>query len=172
LLRIKETATGALDVIPDFGDEKLASDLLSDVTFYSVNQTPWKKNGSLTTYAPSTSSLNSIVPIHYEGGMLKVNDDSCKRCHENGGREIGDFYPDLVAYGELWGEDEIFSWHPFETKNFVNAAGDVQNFNDDNRRLRSDFVNAGLVKQYNPSIHPESLYKAIPHSWTYHPFRK
>lgn len=167
-----QTQSGYLDILPDFGDPQLVKDLLKETPFQSVGSILWKSNGTQVTFAASTLSSYSIVPKQYDAGMLQVDDVSCRRCHKDGGRQIGDYYDDLIAYGELWGEDEIFSWHPFETKMFVNAQGEVQNFNDDNRRLRPDFASAGLVVTYNPSLHPSSLYKEIPRDWTYHPINK
>jgi len=167
-----ETVNGYLDVLPDFGDPQLVKDLLKDTPYLSVGSIPWKSNGRQITYAASTASAYSIVPRAYDGGMLPVDDVSCRRCHKEGGRQIGDFYEDLIAYGELWGEDETFSWHPFETKMFVKADGTVANFNNDNRRLRQDLVSAGLIVNYQPASHPASIYKELPREWQYHPMRK
>lgn len=167
-----ETVSGYLDVLPDFGDPQLVKDLLKDTPYLSVGSVPWKSNGTQTTYAASTAASYSIVPRAYDGGMLPVDDVSCRRCHKDGGRQIGDFYDELVAYGELWGEDEIFSWHPFDTKSFVNNDGTVANFNNDNRRLRQDLVSAGLIVNYQPGTHPSSIYNELPRDWQYHPIAK
>ncbi len=166
-----EKATGALDIIPDFKDAAFVKRLLQTTVFRPCSQSVWKSNGKLITYAASTRGNESIVPHLYDGGMLKVDNDSCKRCHDQAGRQIGNFQSDLVAYGELWGEDEIFSWHPFETINFVKSNGDVKNFNDDNRKIRKDFLDAGLVKQMNPTSLPNQYYKTILHKWKYTPFK-
>jgi hypothetical protein len=165
------TQDGHLDVLPDLGDPELAKELLSDRVFRPVDRTPWKTAGSARTYAASTNSRDNVVPRFYDGGLIEVNDESCRRCHQDAGRAIGEFYPELVLYGELWGEDETFSWHPFETRAFVNPNGEVANFNDDNRRLRPDFVSAGIVKPFQASQHPSTIYKALPRSWTYRPVR-
>jgi len=167
-----DPVTGSLDVLPDFGDPQLVKDLLKNTAYRSVGSVPWKSNGTQTTYAAGTKASYSIVPKNYDGGMLPVDDVSCRRCHEHGGRQIRDFREDLMAYGELWGEDETFSWHPFETSAFVKPDGNVANFNNDNRRLRQDFVSAGLVVKYDPANHPPSLYKEIPRDWVYNPMAK
>lgn len=166
-----ETVNGHADEVPDFGDDSLAKDLLSYSTFRSVKSTPWKVSGSKVAFAATTRSNASIVPSSYDGGMLPVNDTSCLRCHIDGGRQIENFYPEMVLYGELWGEDETFSWHPFETSAFHAPNGDIINFNNDNRRIRSEFVSAGLVETYQSSLHPDSLYRALPRPWTYNPVR-
>ena len=160
---------GVLDVLPEFGDPALVKDLLRHTQFQSTTQ-PWKASGGKSTFAASTASRDSIVPVHYDAGLLPVDDVSCRRCHSDAGRGIGEFHGDLVAYGELWGEDETFSWHPFENKMFVNAKGEVQNFNNDNRRIRQDFTQAGLVKPMRPTEF-SSYYKALPREWKFHPIR-
>jgi len=162
-----DTVNGYLDFVPDFGDTALVKQLLSETTFQNVAGIAWKTNGAQTTYAASTQQSYGITPRLYDGGMLPVDDTSCARCHNNAGRQFNDFYPDLAAYGDLWGEDDIFSWHPFETSSFVDSSGAVVNFDDDNRTLRQDLVDAGLVVPYDPSVHPTSLYSQLQHTWTY-----
>ena len=162
---------GHLDVLPDLGDPELAKELLSDRLFRPTGATPWKDVGSARNYAASTESRDGIVPQFYDGGLLQVNDDSCRRCHQDAGRAIGEFYPEMVLCGEIWGKDETFSWHPCENRAFVKPNGEVANFNDDNRQLRSDFVKAGIIKPFQSSQHPPSIYKALPRSWTYRPVR-
>jgi len=162
---------GHIDEVPDFGEEDLAKDLLQYGSFRTVGSLPWKANGAKVAYAAGTRSNASIVPAQYDGGLLPVTNDSCLRCHKDAGRQIENFHSDLVAYGELWGEDETFSWHPFENSAFVDASGNVKNFNNDNRRLRADFASSGLVVQQAPAAQPAHLYKALPREWTYHPIR-
>jgi hypothetical protein len=161
---------GYLDVIPSLGDAGLVDELLRPSVFMPVrSDVAWKMDGGKISFAASSASGDSIVPSSYDGGLLAVDDISCRRCHDQAGRQIGDFHDEMVLYGELWGEDETFSWHPFENSQFVDAQGNVRNFNDDNRRLRSDFAAAGLVVQFDRSKHPESIYRELPRSWTYRP---
>ena len=96
---------------------------------------------------------------------MEVSDEACSTCHRDAGRPFRDWYRPILAYGELWGEDESFTWHPFETSNFVNSNGDVVDFNYDNREMRSDFVNAGVLERYNPSTHTSNRYKTLPGEW-------
>ncbi len=152
------------DVLPSI-DPALAKKLLTETVFTSAKGLAWKSNGSVTAWAPTTNDSFSIVPKNYKGGFLEVSDASCSRCHADAGRPFKDWYPDVLAYGELWGEDEIFSWHPFETSKFVNAQGAVVNFNYDNRVIRQDFVQKGLVAKWEAAKHPASVYKEIPRAW-------
>lgn len=165
-----ETSKGHLDILPAFEDMAFVKRLLKESVFQNVAGKVWKKNGEQETYAASTEAAFSIVPRRYDGGMLKVDNTSCKRCHDQGGRQIENFYHVMQAYGELWGEDQIFSWHPFENKQFVLPNGDVTNFNNDNRRIRKDLLESGLVKQISPSQFSTDKYQALPHSWKYDPF--
>lgn len=161
---------GALDVLPDFNNKSLVKQLLSTHIFELANQQIWKENAGKAVYTPSTLASDSIVPRNYEAGVFPTNDQSCNRCHEHAGRQIGDFQSALLAYGELWGEDQIFSWHPFETQAFLKPDGSIKNFNDDNRRIRKDFLDSGLVEYLAPAEQPNTIYKPIPHDWKYTPF--
>ena len=97
---------------------------------------------------------------------IEVNETSCDSCHRDAGRPFKTWYDNILAYGELWGNDEIFTWHPFTLSNFVDANGEVVNFNNDNRIIRADMKAAGLIEPYVPSQHPASLYKRIVREWT------
>jgi len=163
-----DKVTGYLDVLPVFNDLGLVKQLLMATSFELVTE-PWKKDGDKEVYALSAGDLASIVPINYDSGLLPMTNESCDRCHKDAGRQIGDFQPNLILYGELWGEDQIFSWHPFENSMFVDANGRVKNFNNDNRRLRQDFKDGNLVVPYDSKVHVAPNYKEIPKSWSYRP---
>jgi len=163
---------GALDSLPDFGHKELVKKLLRKTSFKKVNGTFWRKDKSLITYAASTHFADSIVPKNYEAGAFPNTDVSCNRCHDQGGRQIRDFHDELMLYGELWGEDQIFSWHPFETSAFLKPDGSIKNFNDDNRRIRKDLLEAGLIESIRPEDQPSGIYRAIPRNWKYNPVRR
>ncbi len=109
---------GYLDTIPDFGDDPLVRDLLTMTTFRSSYDTVWKENGQQKTYAASTKSRLSIVPTNYTAGLLRVTDDSCMRCHKETNRLVSEFYDALYLYGELWGMDGIFTFHPYDESRY------------------------------------------------------
>jgi len=159
------TLDGAADSLPGLAEPSILQALLLEQPFRSSRDAVWKKHGGLETYAATTDAAFSIVPRGYNGGMFAVNDDSCARCHQNAGRPFKDWYDNILAYGELWGEDEIFSWHPFTTARFIDAAGDVVDFNYDNRELRADWVAAGLLAPYDSAAHSDTIYKTIPRAW-------
>lgn len=157
--------TGAFDLLPGLDDPSILQALLMEQPFRSATDAVWKASGSLRAYAAGTDAGFSIVPRGYNGGLFEVNTETCERCHRDAGRPFKDWYDNILAYGELWGEDETFSWHPFANDTFVNGNGDVVDFNYDNRTFRRDFVDAGLLVRYDSGAHPATLYKAIPRAW-------
>ncbi|MCB0417763.1 MAG: hypothetical protein KDD39_08945 [Bdellovibrionales bacterium] len=159
------TVNGAMDYLPALDDNSILKELLRDTVFESARYYSWKESGSLKSYAASTRSEFSIVPKNYDAGVFEISEEFCNRCHKDAGRPFRDYYPNIIAYGELWGNDDAFSWHPFENKNFVNSSGQVQNFNHDNRKFRQDFIDAGLLEKYSTSQHPEDTYKKLPGEW-------
>jgi hypothetical protein len=109
---------GYLDELPDFGDDTLVRELLKTTIFRSSYGAAWKQNGSQKTFAASTKSRLSIVPNHYTAGLIEVTDESCLRCHKETNRLVSEFYPALYLYGELWGMDGIFSFHPYDESRY------------------------------------------------------
>ncbi|MGE0786103.1 MAG: hypothetical protein AB7S26_10470 [Sandaracinaceae bacterium] len=156
---------GAEDPLPGLSDDSILRELLMRQAFRSARGAVWKSQGSLSTYAPTTDAAFQIVPRAYSGGFLSVDEATCSRCHRDAGRPFRDWYPNILAYGELWGEDESFSWHPFATQRFVDGSGRVVQFNNDNRQMRQDFVSAGVLVPYEPSRHPGTEYRKIPGPW-------
>lgn len=149
---------GALDVIPEIGDEALVKELLSQTTFTSTYNRAWKRgSNNLVTFAASTKESFSIVPQNYEAGIIAVNDQSCARCHAHTGMRLDKIDPVTAAYGAMWGEDNIFSFQPFETNKFYRAqpndrGSHIVNFNRENRSIRQDFVQMGLIKKLDNSM--------------------
>ncbi len=160
-----DTVQGAVDVLPDVVDPSLLHKLMRRTAFSSSKDVAWKENETLTAYAPTAKGQASVVPPGYNGGLVPVSDDSCDRCHRDAGRPFRDYYPNIIAYGELWGQDEVFTWHPFRTDMFLGADGDVVNFNNDNRRMRKDFTDAGLLSPFSSSQHSAEHYTRIPREW-------
>ena len=155
---------GAQDMLPALPADVVTS-LLLEQPFTSAKGKAWKQHGELTAYAPTSDAALSIVPRGYNAGLVPVTDESCTNCHKDAGRPFKDYYFNVTAYGELWGEDENFTWHPFEASAFVNASGDVVSFNDDNRVMRSDFIAGGVLAEYDPGQHPASIYAEIDRPW-------
>ncbi len=156
---------GGVDKIPALNDETLVAELLRQTPFRSAKYSVWKQSGGLAAFAASTNENFSIVPKNYNAAHFEVTDAFCNRCHQDAGRPFKDYYRDVIAYGELWGEDDTFSWHPFEAKHFVDGNGNVVSFNNDNRKFRQDFVNAGIVVPFNASVHGRNRYEKLNRSW-------
>jgi hypothetical protein len=156
---------GAKDVLPALADPAVLKHLLVTVPYRSAKGLPWKQQGNLVAHAATTQASFHIVPKDYDGGHLEVSDDACKRCHQDAGRPFRDWYPNVIAYGELWGGDDVFTWHPFDAANFVDASGNVRNFNYDNRRIRPDFTAGGVIVRYAPAQHPATTWGQLPGAW-------
>lgn len=150
---------GALDPLPEHGDDNLIIELLTDTTFRSSEGMIWKENASLQTYAPASQAHFSIVPKGYEMGMIPVNEVSCNRCHSETGHRLLDFEFDIQLYGEVWGEDRIFTWHLFEPNQYIYGTFDDSDV--PSRKVNPRLVQAGLVKNEKPS-EGDPDYKALP----------
>ncbi len=160
------TIDGARDVLPALADPSILQALLLEVPYRSTRGQVWKEQGALIAHAATTAASFHVVPRDYDGGFLAVDDDTCTTCHRDAGRPFKDWYDNVLAYGELWGNDEVFSWHPFENATFVNGNGDVVDFNYDNRTFRADFTPAGVLAPYQPSVHGGVDYQRLVESWT------
>jgi hypothetical protein len=132
------TLSGSHDTLPDFDDDALVKDLLTKTPFVSAYGETWKAAGGRAAFAPTTQSTSSIVPVNYEGGLVAVNEQSCSQCHKDAGRAINDFEPAAILYGDIWGEDQIFSFHPYDQDQYPT-------FNTENRQVRPAFASAGIV---------------------------
>ena len=148
------TLDGFKDVIPAVGDEQLVKDLLSNTTFASSYGQAWKVSGASTAFAATTEEAFSVVPAQYDAGLLEVREASCVRCHQEAGRAIEDFEPAAVLYGDIWGEDRIFSFHPWDQSRY-------STFNTENRQVRPELATNNLVVRYNATTHPDPRYRWI-----------
>lgn len=152
------TINGHLDVIPEIQDKYLVMELLTQRTFNSTEGAVWKENGSAQTYAPGSAGTFSVVPKNYQMGLIPVNEVSCKRCHSETGRRLYDFNFDIQLYGEIWGEDQIFTWHLFEPHEKIWGPWDD---NDGSRKVNSRLVRAHLVENQKPTD-SDVDYKPLP----------
>ncbi len=142
---------GSVDApLPDFGDDALVRELLGTTTFVAAYGTVWKTDGTAKAFGPTgpTAGL-SVVPSGFDTGLLEVRETTCEKCHNQGGYFIGDLVDQAILYGDIWGVDRIFSFHPFEPSR-IDASG------AENRSVRAPF--AQIVQPYNPNKHPSSRY--------------
>jgi hypothetical protein len=159
---------GAIEALPELtgADADFVHELLRTTAFRSARGTYWKQSAGLSAWAASAAGAGSIVPAGYNAAAVEVSEQSCDTCHRDAGRPFETWYDNILAYGELWGNDETFTWHPFTLSKFVDAQGAVVNFNYDNREIRPDFRAAGLITPYVPAHHPADIYKRIVREWT------
>jgi hypothetical protein len=149
---------GSLDKLPVINDKLLIMELLTQTKFRSTEGAIWKENGTLETYAPSSVDDFSIVPKGYELGMIAVNEESCNRCHKETGRKLKDFEFDIQLYGEVWGEDRIFTWHLFESHPLIFGTYDDV---DVSRKINPRMQQANLLKNEKPAAN-DPFYKVLP----------
>ncbi len=147
-------AEGFQDELPDFGDEELVKELLRNTPFVSVYGEAWKESGERRAFAPTSTARLSIVPNQYEAGILEMRDNSCQRCHQDAQRRVEDFAPAAILYGDIWGSDDIFSFHPFDQRRY-SADG------NENRSVRPEFASSGMVQPYDPKRHTDSHYRNL-----------
>jgi len=152
---------GAVDVLPDFADDALVKDLLTQTPFASSYGTTWKSSGGQVAYAASTASAVSIVPTNYQGGAFPVDEQSCMRCHKEAGRSLTQFRSDfgqIALYGEMWGRDGIFSFHPFEESRYNQF---LVTGTTDNRSLSANLFAQGIVATYSATVHSAPDYPTL-----------
>lgn len=151
---------GSLDVLPDFGDANLVRELLTKTTFVSSFQQVWKTDGVAKAFAASTRSNLSVVPNNYNAGLIEVSDESCMRCHKETGRMMSEYDGGLYLYGEMWGKDNIFSFHVFqEPFGAIRRTGSGPGGMIDNRRANSKFLKMGIIENFNESKHSGPYYR-------------
>lgn len=138
---------GAMDYLPAT-EPALVKELLTGRAFTEAMGTHWKAEGTLESYAASTHAPFHIVPKEYPAGMFALSQNGCRNCHQQTARPLNNLDPRVVLYGEVWGEDEVFTWHPFaiDTDSFSVADG--------NRNVNPRLVTAGLVEWSTPASDP------------------
>ena len=145
------TLDGAVDApLPDVGDDALVRDLLTTTTFVGSYGTSWKTSGAQHAFgATGPASGLSVVPNKFDLGLLEVRESTCTKCHDQGGYFIGDLVDQAILYGDVWGVDRIFSFHPFDPAR-IDASG------AENRSVRAGLT--GIVVPYDVAKHPLSSY--------------
>ena len=145
------TLQGTVDApLPAAGDDALVRDLLTTTTFVGAYGTAWKSSGAQRSFgATGPSSGLSVVPTKFDLGLLEVRESTCTKCHNQGGYFIGDLVDQAILYGDVWGTDRIFSFHPFEPSR-IDASG------NENRSVRAGLT--AIVEAYDAAKHPSNTY--------------
>jgi hypothetical protein len=151
---------GAIDPIPALNDPDLIEELLKAKPFKSMSGKIWKENSQLETYAPGSQEDFSIVPKNYEMGAIAVNEVSCTRCHNDTGRPVKDAEFRAILYGEVWGEDRIFTWHPFKVTPRIFGTFDDGDY-PPSRELNPRLISAKLLQQGAPAANDPN-YRTLP----------
>ncbi len=152
---------GFLDPLPDFGDDDLVVQLLTTTTFVAAYDAVWRQSADQTqqVFAASTATNNlSIVPNNYQAGLIQMNETSCTRCHALTGEELANWYPGLTLYGDVWGTDNVFSFHVFDESYYpdldVDNGGGIQ----DNRHQNPALLSMGMIKTFDSTTDTQPPY--------------
>lgn len=156
--RIVPSIYGYYDNLPETNDHALIRELLTGTVFQSSINVEWKRDGNKVSYAPGTQANFHIVPRNYIAGLFENNEASCSRCHDQTGRPLGQLDGRTVLYGEIWGEDQIFTWHPFK------VYDEIYSVSDGSRIANPRMVAAGLLVQRRPSQN-DPVYRELPRNW-------
>ena len=149
------SAQGASDELPPI-DAPMVTDLLRSATFRSSEGVAWKSSGKLECFAP-TATTYSVVPVRYDAGLIAVHEISCNRCHQHTGRMIGEFVPEQQLYGQVWGSDGTFSWHPFDPGQLLSSPDGMAA-----NPFRQAFQQAHVIEAYDTAKHSAKYYNVIP----------
>jgi hypothetical protein len=149
---------GALDLLPAVSEAALIEELLTRQYFVPTSGRIWKEGSNLESYGPSSEGEFHIVPRGYKLGVIPVNEISCKRCHELTGQPLRPFDFNVTLYGEVWGEDQIFTWHLFKVHERIFGTWDDV---DGSRQINPRLVQAGLVLNERPAT-GDQVYRQLP----------
>ena len=153
---------GYLDELPDFGDDDLVVQLLTTTTFVAAYDAVWRQSADQTqqAFAAATATNNppSIVPNNFQAGLIQVNETSCTRCHELTGQELGNYYPGLTLYGDVWGTDNVFSFHVFDESYYPDLDLDTGSGVQDNRHQNPALLSMGMIKQFDAATDTQPPY--------------
>jgi hypothetical protein len=155
-------ATAGVDQLPPFNDAALVRELLTKTPFSSVYGSVWKEGQGQKSFAPTTTEALSIVPNNYQAHVLAVEENTCHKCHQDAGKKVSDYYDGLYLYGEVWGKDGIFSFHPFDESEFkkLRQNGNGVDGYYDNRKLNPVLKDMGIFENYDAAKHNTARYPA------------
>jgi hypothetical protein len=151
--------SGFYDKLPSTKDHALIRTLLKKTIFQSSMNAEWKRHGEKVTYAPATDANFHIVPKHHIAGLLENTEASCIRCHNRAGQPLGQLDKRAVLYGEIWGEDQVFTWHPFK------PIKEIYSVSDGSRVLHPKLQAAGLLVNKKPATN-DPVYRELPRAYS------
>jgi hypothetical protein len=73
---------------------------------------------------------------------------------------VSEYYSGLYLYGEVWGKDGIFSFHPFDESEFskIRQSGNGPDNYYDNRKINPKLAEMGVFERYDAAKHGTDLY--------------
>jgi len=134
--------------------EAAAMKLLDETPFKSSVGRAWLEQDGITVFQP-TSDRTSIVPAKYQGFVGGNTHETCAKCHRDTLKHADVISPDRGWYGRCPGSDDILSWHPIAPSSVSTSGASRQ------VHFRREFVESGLIEQFDPARHPATVYRRI-----------
>ena len=103
---------------------------------------------SVPVLVATATAAAGLTPAELTG-LLEVRETTCTKCHDQGGTFIGSLVDQAILYGDIWGVDRIFSFHPFEPS-AIDASG------NENRSVRAAL--RAIVTPFDAATHPARVY--------------
>ena len=154
--RVTFDETMGVDSLPPVGDDRLVADLLTKTVFKSSLGTTWVTGSNQAhTVTPTTEAKFHIVPAQYDAGFIEVDRVSCMRCHDTVNEHVNEFAFSRDWYGRVRGSDGIFSIHPFDPSCISYNGIGIKT------RLNDQLVTAGLLEEFDRSIHGNQIYQML-----------
>jgi hypothetical protein len=145
-----------VDSLPPVADSQLIESLLATTGFRSVLGIDWRQDSDgQRVAAPTTEAAFHVVPQHFDGGFVEVDNISCMRCHESVNQHVRDFDFSRDWYGRVRGSDGIFSFHPFAAES-ISHNGFFRPVS-----MHAGLTAGGFVAPYDAAAHPERFYVRI-----------
>jgi hypothetical protein len=137
------TSRGGTDVLPNMS-ESMVKELLK-TPFKSSLGAEWDRNGNVVAFAPTTNQATGLVPQHGTTGVMRVDRQSCNKCHEESNKPIYNFFDEnhplfnqsIRAYGNLPGSDRNLRFTIFDPRYFRDFGNDGKG---DNRRINPQLL--------------------------------
>jgi len=152
---------GYIDYLPKFDDKEFIRNLSKAQTFVSTYDRPWRMLDGNTSFAPSSDEAYSIMPQNNFAGLLQITDEKCQRCHQHANQALRDYESEAILYGNIWGMDQIFSFHMFDESVYSDVG-------DEDRKPNPKLVSAGMLKPFSREKHLETRYTQLEVPYTVH----
>lgn len=161
------SASGGVDTMPEEFTSELAMEMYKKYPLEDRTGLAWKTEGKLVarTLTPNPKTEFSLRPQGDLSYAIAVNAQTCNQCHREVGRPFADLEKQALLYGEMWGNDEVFFFHPWASNVIHTSAASQGDFRS---TFREEFVKAGIFQKFDSKKHSADYYHQIPREvWPY-----